>query len=129
LRNYKVNTQFHLNLLSTNSNLRRYTAEPPRLSLSLAPRAVTSSSPLADAPLLASLFTDVDAADALADARAADADDAAGAAGADTVLSAETAAALAPGADIAGVVHGVREYGVLVDMLDVVGLDKLNAVA
>ena len=91
------------------------TVEPPRLSLSLAPRAVAASSPLADAPLVDALFTDVDAADALADERAeAENDSDADAAGApETVLSRETAAALTPGADVAGVVHGVREYGVL----------------
>jgi rRNA biogenesis protein RRP5 len=96
-------------------------ASPPRLSLSLAPRAAAASSPTADAPLIAALFTDVDAADALADARDADADAAGDDSehGAGVVLSAAAALALAPGADVVGTVHGVREYGVLVNMPDV----------
>ena len=46
--------------------------EPPRLSLSLAPRGVAASSGVtAEAPLIRSIFTDVDVADRLADERAA----------------------------------------------------------
>ena len=101
------------------------TVEPPRMSLSLAPRAArlarggaASASATSDAALVRAIFADVDAADALHDARAGDGDgDEANGDGA--YLSAETAAKLAPGAMVSATVHASRDYGVLVDMPDV----------
>jgi len=91
------------------------TVEPPRLSLSLAPRGVAASSGVtAEAPLIRSIFTDVDVADRLADERAAS-----GAEAPEGFLTAAANEKLKVGEEIKGVVHAVREYGVLVDMPDV----------
>ena len=98
------------------------TVEPPRMSLSLAPRAARASkndSTLNDAALVRAVFADVDDADALHDARDKGGEDGEEDEDSAAYLSAETAAKLAPGAEIAATVRASREYGVLVDMPDV----------
>ena len=98
------------------------TVEPPRMSLSLAPRAARASkndNTLNDAALVRAVFADVDDADALHDARDEGGDEDEEDEDSSAYLSAETAAKLAPGAKIAATVRASREYGVLVDMPDV----------
>ena len=98
------------------------TVEPPRMSLSLAPRAARASkndNTLNDAALGRAVFADVDDADALHDARDEGGDEDEEDEDSSAYLSAETAAKLAPGAKIAATVRASREYGVLVDMPDV----------
>ena len=121
------------------------TVDPPRLSLSLigtgfgggkggkgrkGGKDAAMIETTAEAALVTSLFADVDAADAIADARAAagdGGDDGGGGGdggddedGGGALLSAElTASKLAPGSSISCVVHATREYGVLMDVPDV----------
>ena len=91
------------------------TVTPPRLSLSLAPRGVAASSGVtAESSLVKSIFHDVDVADRLADERVAQGGDQP-----EGFLGVSAMDKLALGVQIKGVVHGVREYGVLVDMPDV----------
>ena len=104
-------------------HLRRRHRPPPRMSLSLAPRAARASkndNTLNDAALVRAVFADVDDADALHDARDEGGDESEEDEDSSAYLRRRRRRNWRDGvAKIAATVRASREYGVLVDMPDV----------